>query len=925
MVERLRKRSRQRGEDARAVGGAGLAWQSAAGLPESAPRPTAQKRLYGKPLALPRRSEPTPRRRRRLRWLSEPYRFDTEFYGARLAPPRRRVLAARVLAVLAVGGGAYYIQWRLSTLQGTGALGIAFYVTEALNYFGVVLTTFIFLRARWRTGSPAPPFGTLDVLIPVCGEPIEIVEGTLQAALAIGYPHETYLLNDGRLAGKANWQEIDALAERYGVPWFTRTTGTRGKAGNLNYALARTHGEFVAAIDADHQARTELAHETLGYFTDPAVGLICTPQQLDGDDGDSLNNRDLAYFRYMQASKDAADCAHVTGNGLYRRSALESIGGFSEWVAISEDVHTSYRLNAQGWKSVYHPRAVTTGLAPETASEYAKQRLGWTTDLLRMFFWDNPFLKRGLRPVQRLHYALTMGYFLITCTQVLFLVAPSLWLLWRIPAMHPKSTDDYLLHAVAYFVPVIGAFGAFGGFRGLLRVLQANLFMSPIHLLAALRAATGLKFSPRVTEKLRLARVSPLAAPTLAAFAFNVAGIAVALERDLTGDWLVVFWAGWLAFSISGFVTALVHRPRVVNALRGVVRLGVVTAASVIAIPGVLDYATRGPAIPAVGRLALAAPAQGAYVGVFNPDLTRRSDALAVWNRTHGVQARIVTWYQGWRGEQSRFRADWATWVSDRGAIPLITWEPSGTGGPEVTLRGIAAGRYDPYIRSWARAAAAYGRPILLRPMHDMNGSWYSWSIDAAGNSPSVFAAAWRHLHDVFAEEGATNVGWVWAVHSFTGLPAKSRNLAEYYPGPRYVDWVSMTGFNWGRSTRRTTWLSFDRIFGSTYLALARFGKPVMISEIGTTATGGDAASWIRDALGRLREAYPRVKAVVWFDSPYSSAVDFQLSGRAADVFRSEIAGSGYWRQAPRIVSAPATEIRRRSASSERVRGRADA
>lgn len=68
---------------------------------------------------------------------------------------------------------------------------------------------------------------------------------------------------------------------------------------------------------------------------------------------------------------------------------------------------------------------------------------------------------------------------------------------------------------------------------------------------------------------------------------------------------------------------------------------------------------------------------------------------------------------------------------------------------------------------------------MLVRFMQD----WYPWAANAKGNSPAQFKAAWRRVHDIFADEGATNVGWVFSVDSLTeGTPTSRRALDHYYP-----------------------------------------------------------------------------------------------------------------------------------------------
>jgi cellulose synthase (UDP-forming) len=856
--------------------------------------------------------------------------------------PRWRAYAGRCAGVLAATTGAAYLTWRLSTLNGTGGLGVAFYVVETLNYLSLALTACLLWRPGRQTGPPAGPQGTLDVFITACGEPAAMVEETLRAALAIDYPHRTYVLNDGLVAGKDDWREIEALARRYGVSCFTRSDGVPGKAGNLNHALARTRGELVAVIDADHRASPGLAHATLGYFTDADVAFVCTPQHFGGNADDPSGSRELLFYGSMQPAKDAANSAFSCGSGVvYRRRALVSIGGFSEW-SVLEDLHTSLELHAAGWKSVYHPWPLSTGIAPQTSASFVHQRLRWATDSLRIFFWRNPLLERGLTPLQRLHYLQTTSFYLVGATQILFILGPILYLLWRVPVMHLPSPRDYLIFAVPYLGSVVLFLVAYGGIRGGLRVIQQTLFLSPVYCLAVLRALVRLRFPIGVTEKGRSRRWSPLLLPQLVAAALCAAAVASAVISADDGLLIATLWATFMVWALGSLLS--VGLP---SKLAGAIRVGVPSAALLaIASLAVLPNITEVPSGPAAeaqaashasaprpgdpvrravpqprGPERLAVPRRGAYVGFFSPDVLMSPDAARRWSDRYGVQARIVNWYQQWLSGDSRFHADWLELVAGQGAVPMITWEPwaKPKGGvhqatqPRVRLALIAAGRYDRYIRSWARQAAAYRGPLLLRFMHEMNGNWYPWSIDTNGNTAKTFVAAWRHVHDLFTEAGATNVSWVWTINTFAGLGKEARDIRAFYPGDAYVDWVSMTGFNWGTSNTWNAWQGVDEIFRASYRALARFRKPIMISEIGTVSDGGDAARWIRRSLARLQSGYPDVKAVVWFDSPYPGDIDFRLRGETETALRSGLDASAYWDQPLRLAEvSPAVETRLR-------------
>jgi cellulose synthase/poly-beta-1,6-N-acetylglucosamine synthase-like glycosyltransferase len=878
---------------------------------------------------------------------------ESALYGRPLRRGRVRMLALRIAGIGLVATGASYMRWRSQSLSGTGAVGIAFFGAEAFTYAFTVLTVYLLWFARWRQWPTTAPRGRLDIFIPVCGEPVEMVEATLDAALAIAYPHRTYLLNDGRLAGKPNWRQIDELGVRKGVTVFTRTTGPRGKAGNLNCALGRTNGDFVATIDADHCAVPEFAHATLGYFADPAVGFVCTPQQFVVDPMDPLGNRELFFYRQIQASKDAAGVAFSCGNAsVYRREALEEIDGFSEW-ALVEDLHTSFELHAAGWRSAYHAGALTTGTTPQTAAAFLRQRLTWATDGIRIFLYDNPLLKRGLNFVQRLHYLHTTAFYLAALTQVVFLVGPSLYLLGDVSVMHAHSTSEYLANGVPYYLAVAAFVLVAGGRAGGIRAVQSGLAMSPLYLLALLLALLRVRSISGVTAKVALPRFSLLLLPQLIATGGLLLTLLLAVGRS--GVTVSVLWAAYLALALSSLVTAVSER-RVTTMLLRVLLRGVilsllvgvlipdryaapwlvhlrVTRAAAAAttqapVPSGRQVEQRTPTSSIPIRQTLLAPARGLYFGAYNPDLLRSRDAVRLWNKRHGVQLEIAHWYQQWWAGERRFRADWASMISAQGAIPMITWEPwakrphqlHATRDRRGRLQLIAAGRYDAYIRSFARAVARYGRPLLLRFAHEMNGGWYPWSVHENGNTPAAYVAAWRHVHDVFEAEGATNVRWVWAVNSFAGLSAGARDVAPYYPGARYVDWVSTTGFNW--DSRRVPARSFDEVFADTYRTLKRFGKPIMISEVGSEGGAAAAAAWIRNAIAELPRHYPQVHALVWFDSHYTSAVDFELKGAAATALRTAIDNRRVYFETPlrEVVRQPWSAKARASARDASAR-----
>jgi len=234
-----------------------------------------------------------------------------------------------------------------------------------------------------------------------------------------------------------------------------------------------------------------------------------------------------------------------------------------------------------------------------------------------------------------------------------------------------------------------------------------------------------------------------------------------------------------------------------------------------------------------------------------------------------GHRVSIVHWYQHWGGWAPEFNATWVDGVVRSGRIPLLTWEPWATTAsaqPEYALERIAGGTFDDYVRGWARAVAAYGETIYLRPMHEMNGDWYPWGGTVNDNSPARYTAAWKRIWKIFAREGAANVRWVWSPNH-EDVPAIPENAFElYYPGDRYVDVLALDGYNWGGEfPQYGGWRSFDAIFGSAYRRIGELGpQPIWIAETASAPEGGDKAAWVRDMF-EAATRYPRLQAVVWF------------------------------------------------------------
>lgn len=290
----------------------------------------------------------------------------------------------------------------------------------------------------------------------------------------------------------------------------------------------------------------------------------------------------------------------------------------------------------------------------------------------------------------------------------------------------------------------------------------------------------------------------------------------------------------------------------------------------------------------AEGSIALGAFAAGVPWGFENADNFARST---------GHRPAIIHWFEHWK---MGFNAGFMDAAVRRNALPMVSWEPhdwenKSVEQPRYALRTIAAGNHDDYIRRWARAAAEWDKPFFLRFAPEMNGDWRPWSPGVNGNTSDQFVRAWRRVHGIFQQEGATKARWVWSpiVHYDGATPFKA-----VYPGDEYVNWVGIDGYNWG-TVKPWGWQSFTDIFDRSYRIMGDLTKkPLMIPEVASAEHGGDKAAWIRRTfLDLIPNRYPRIKAVVWFDADKETDWRVGSSSRSLNAYREVASSSTFSRR----------------------------
>lgn len=231
-----------------------------------------------------------------------------------------------------------------------------------------------------------------------------------------------------------------------------------------------------------------------------------------------------------------------------------------------------------------------------------------------------------------------------------------------------------------------------------------------------------------------------------------------------------------------------------------------------------------------------------------------------------------VMWYTSWK-DNSAFPKEEVLALSEQGVVPNITWEPwdwnlKVNDPGQITLTDVVNGKWDGYIREWARAAREVDVPFLLRWGHEFNGNWYPWAVANNGQDPALYVRAYRHVHDIFKAEGATKVQWIWCLNN-ADVPGESWNdPAKAYPGDAYVDWVGIDGYNWGTNPSWGSWTPFRDVFKTAYdkALLTAPGKPVILAEFASSEVGGDKGQWIQNMFTDLPRLFPQVRSIVWFD-----------------------------------------------------------
>ncbi len=386
-------------------------------------------------------------------------------------------LLMRLISILSIASLFYYLFWRVTSTFNPEAPAFS-WVLWLAEAFGV----FNYLLFAWMTQDVSPtlkhrppaPGLSVDVFIPTYDENLEILEATLIGCKHIWYPHTTYVLDDGKR------EEVRQLASRSGCEYIARPTNEHAKAGNINYALTRTRGEFIVVLDADMVPQPDYLDRTLGYFADDKLAFIQLPQEFYNQDSIQHDaktrfwHEQSLFFRVIQPGKNRSNSAFWCGSpSILRRTAIEALGGVAT-ETITEDIHTSVRLHSRGWSSYFLNEALAFGIAPQTIKAFLLQRLRWAQGTMQLYrSKESPLWIPGLTIKQRLSYLASFLAYFESFQKLVLILTPIFIILFNV---FPMSVDpvSFLWHWLPYYF--ISMLANLIGGRGYFKHYQTEKF-----------------------------------------------------------------------------------------------------------------------------------------------------------------------------------------------------------------------------------------------------------------------------------------------------------------------------------------------------------------------------------------------------------------------------------------------------------------
>lgn len=816
------------------------------------------------------------------------------------APTRRQKWILRSLILLGLGGMGLF----LYTIYQASYIGY-----RPLYYLLVFSLTFLAFRIAYEwyhyfslSKHPEPPLKedfTVDVLTTFCpGEPYDMILETLEAIQAIAYPHTTYLCDE------ANDPYLIEQCQRLGVVHVTRNNRINAKAGNINNALQQATGDICLILDPDHVPAPDYLHRVLPYFQDPEVGFVQVVQAYKNINENIIAKgsaqQTFQFYGPIMMSMNSYGTAQAIGaNCTFRRAALDSIGGHAP--GLAEDMNTSMKLHAQGWKSRYVPLVLSRGLVPNTISAYFKQQLKWSRGVFELLVttYRQNFYRFTLR--QKIHYGLLPWHYFAGVIYLINFLVPILSLFLGLIPMK-INLAYFMLMGMPFFASIYAVRHYVQRWvmeeeeRG--NHLVGGLMLIGtwyIHLLGFLFTLLRRKVPYDPTPKDN--REENILGPNLP----NVAVALVSASAIAYGLWLdfnpySLFMAGFAALNclFMGFMVLISYQNQFRRFKASHHRLARAVAVisyfkklfwllrhqilyrglRLLALPlllgllGLLYYWGSQPTLQEINAVEYPPAQTTRLLGWYLPGQEGRTHLSAArrLGEKLGFKPQIISSYLAWKPlDQQAFPAAHLDSIFAMQAYPLLTWEPwlahfplpDSSSLPASDLRRITRGHLDPYLEKMAAQLARFDKPIFLRFAHEPDNPQYPW-FSKHPRAAQHFRAAWHYLRQFFRRRDLHHLMWVYS-------PWKAHHADAYFPGRQAVDWLAITALNYGYAVDS----SYSENLTALYRPFRRTRAfqqdlPVMLAEMGTLPSKTPRSQGYAQAARSLRQ-FPEIQACVWF------------------------------------------------------------
>ncbi len=419
--------------------------------------------------------------------------------------------ARTIGAVVCIGTAWRYLYWRCGyTLPvgqnwGEKIWSRSFLAMEVGTVISGMLVQFFMSRhidrketADQRRNSPLLS-SPVDVFIATVNEEKTILERTIVGAKALEHPDlRIWVLDDGA----RGW--VKELAEELGVEYASRIKGKHAKAGNVNNGLKLAletgrRPEFILLLDADFVPFRNLLRRTLGLFEEQDVGIVQTPQHFFNRD--PMQSKLLSssiwpdeqrfFFNVLMPCKDAWGAAFCCGtSAVIRVAALEACGGMAT-ETVTEDMLTTMKMEECGYRTIFLNERLSMGLAPESLTQFIRQRARWCLGTMQQLFTRWSFWGRGkIGVVSRIAFLDSVLYWVTSAVfKILLLGAPILY--W----FTGTAVIQASLPAMVYWMaPMVAANLIFMGFLSEKHVLPIMTDVTQVVTMFAISraVATGL-------------------------------------------------------------------------------------------------------------------------------------------------------------------------------------------------------------------------------------------------------------------------------------------------------------------------------------------------------------------------------------------------------------------------------------------------